>query len=144
MFIIAAAALIVFKFILVPVRITGFSMEPTYHDGGLIFIDRLTYLNRIPKRGEVVAIRTSGLKVMYLKRIVALPGEMVAIENGLVKINGESFDEPYVVRRAPWQVPAVELGPAEYYVIGDNRLGSVENHLFGRVDADRIAGRALW
>jgi len=141
---IATLAFAVFKFILAPVWITGLSMEPTYHNGRLIFINRLIYLRRPPARGEVVAIRTSGLEVMYLKRVVALPGESLEIDNGLVKINGKLLAEPYVTKRQPWQVPTVTLEPDEYYVIGDNRENDAANHLFGRVAIERIVGRALW
>lgn len=141
---IAATAVIVFKFIFVPVRITGTSMAPTYRDGRFTFINRLVYLTRPPARGDIVAIRTSGLKVMYLKRIIALPGETVAIDDGQVTINGQPLAEPYLIHPGPWQIPPVTLAPAEYYVIGDNRQVVVEEHLFGRVERSRIVGRALW
>ena len=142
--IIATAAVIVFKFIFIPVRIDGLSMLPTYQDGGFTFINRLAYLTRSPARGEIVAIRTSGLAVMYLKRIIALPGEMIAIDNGSVQINRSPLVEPYISGRAPWRVALVKLGENEYYVIGDNRSVPAETHLFGRVDRERIVGPALW
>ena len=143
--VIAVSAFVVFKFVFVPVIINGMSMEPTYHNGGLTFINRLVYLARAPKRGEVVAIRTSGLAIMYMKRVVALPGETLAIDNGVVKINGVPIAEPYVHdRSATWQVTPVKLSGSEYYVIGDNRSVEKSQHLFGRVARERIVGRALW
>jgi len=142
--VIAVGAVVIFKFVFVPVRINGLSMEPTYHHGGFTFINRLTYLTRQPRRGEIVAIRTSGLSVMFLKRIVALPNETLAIDNGVVKINGVPINESYVKTRAAWQIAPVKLSENEYYVIGDNRDVEESRHLFGRVAAERIVGRALW
>lgn len=143
--VIAVGAFIIFKFVFVPVRINGLSMEPTYRNGGLTFINRLAYLARGPARGEVVAIRTSGLGVMYMKRVIGLPDEIIEIDNGVVKINGIPIDEPYVHdRSAVWQVMPVKLSASEYYVIGDNRNVEESRHLFGRVEAGRIVGRALW
>src|SRR3989344_7614845 len=108
--VIAVGAFVIFKFVFVPVGINGMSMEPTYHNGGLTFINRLAYLMRAPKRGEVVAMRTSGLSVMYMKRIIGLPDEIVEIENGAVKINGVPIAEPYIHDRSlAWQVVPAKL-----------------------------------
>src|SRR3989344_256507 len=143
--VIAVGAFVIFKFVFVPVGINGMSMEPTYHNGGLTFINRLAYLIRAPKRGEVVAMRTSGLSVMYMKRVIGLPDEIVEIENGVVKINGAPIAESYVRDRSPaWQVAPIKLSASEYYVIGDNRDVEESRHLFGRVEAERIVGRSLW
>ena len=79
-----------------------------------------------------------------MKRIVGLPGERVEITMGTVVINGEPLLEPTVVRKAPWNVPAVTLGHDEYYVIGDNRAMSTQNHDFGRATRDRIIGKMLF
>ena len=83
--------------------------------------------------------------MLYVKRVVGLPGERVAISGGQVQINGTPLAEPYVRHRRPWDVAEVTLGPREYFVIGDNRGMSVGDHDFGRVTVDRIArqGRVL-
>jgi signal peptidase I len=141
---IIAAAVVVFGFVLLPVRLEGISMLPTYHSGAMNFANRLAYLWRLPARGDVVAIRMAGLRVLYVKRIVGLPDERVEIAAGVVTINGQPLVEPAVALRAPWNVPAFTLGGAEYLVIGDNRSMAIENHDFGRVERDRIIGRLLF
>src|SRR5207249_3588149 len=73
---------VVFKFILLPIRIDGGSMLPTYKEHGVNFVYRLPYLFHEPRRGDVVAIRTSGYSIMYMKRIVGLPGETVGFQDG--------------------------------------------------------------
>lgn len=146
----AAVCLIVFKFILLPVRINGVSMEPTYRRDGINAINRLAYVFGKPQRGDVVAVRYSrphGLSsphVMLLKRIIGLPGETVAIANGVVFINGRPLDEPYVKYREAWQLNPVKLAGDEYFLIGDNRGMDQRYHEFGETGAERIVGKVLW
>jgi signal peptidase I len=91
-----------------------------------------------------VAIRLAGPHVLYVKRIVGLPGERVAIVDGIVQIDGEPLIEPYVARRQPWNYREVTVGPREYFVVGDNRGMRIGDHDFGRVDARRIIGKLLF
>lgn len=129
---------------LTPIRVRGISMEPTYHDGTLNLVNRLAFRFRLPARGDIIAIRLAGPSVLYVKRIVGLPTERVAIVNGIVQINGEPLIEPYVHNRQPWNVPEVTVGAREYFVIGDNRGMRVGDHDFGRVDARRILGELFF
>src|SRR5690348_14175681 len=69
----ALLIIILFKFVLVGIRVRGESMEPTFHDGQVKFINRLAYLRSAPKRGDVVGVRAPGLRAVYLKRIIGLP-----------------------------------------------------------------------
>jgi signal peptidase I len=136
---------VVFGVVLLPVRLSGISMEPTYVDGEMNFANRLAYAaGRQPARGDVVAIRMAGMSVLYVKRIVGLPRERVEIVMGTVLIDGQPLIEPTVARKAPWNVPAVTLGDGEYFVIGDNRAMSADNHDFGRAPLDRIIGKMLF
>ena len=82
-------------------------MLPTYNDGGLNFANRAAYWWRDPARGDAVAIRMAGEHVVYVKRIVGLPRERIAIIAGVVLVNDEPLIEPTVVYRAPWDVPGV-------------------------------------
>ena len=140
----ALIAFLVFKFVLIPVRISGESMQPTYRDGRVNCINRLAYCWSRPRRGDVVAVRFSGPHIMLFKRVVGLPGETVAIERGVVLINGQPLDEPYVKERAPWQLTPRQLAPDEYMVIGDNRGMPQQRHEFGAAKAERILGKVLW
>jgi signal peptidase I len=141
--VLALVAVIVFKFILLPVRVTGGSMEPTYHDHRINFINRLAYWNHAPQRGDVVGIRYAGRSVMLLKRIVGCPGELVGFQYGRVTINGSPLDEPYVKLPSDWNRYPVQLGDDEYFVVGDNRSMPMENHMFGIAKRDRIVGKTL-
>jgi signal peptidase I len=139
-----AAAIVTFGGILLPVRLTGISMQPTYNDGALNFANRLAFLWSEPARGDVVAIRMAGPSVLYVKRVVGLPGERVEIQMGVVTIDGAPLVEPAVRYKAPWSVPPVTLGADEYFVIGDNRAMKAENHDFGRTTRARIVGKLMF
>jgi signal peptidase I len=134
---------VVFGFILLPARIEGISMLPTYQDRSVNFVNRLAYRWHEPRRGDVVGIRLAGPHVMYMKRIIGLPGETVAFVDGRVVINGVVLDEPYEQTPCDWNCPPVKLGPDEYFVVGDNRTMPSENHMFGKAGRDRIVGKAI-
>jgi signal peptidase I len=142
--VLSAISFVTFGWVLTPIRVRGGSMEPTYFDSTLNLVNRVTYRMRSPARGDVVAIRLAGPHVLYVKRIVGLPSERVAIVGGVVEINGAPLLEPYVRKRQPWDYTEVTVGPREYFVIGDNRGMRIGEHDFGRVDARRILGRLVF
>ncbi len=142
--VLAALAAVTFHWILIPVRTEGISMLPSYASGRLTLVNRLAFLRHGPSRGDLVAIRLAGPHVVYIKRIIAIPGERLKIAEGQVYIDGTPLAEPYVHYRAPWNVPEVQLLPGEYYVIGDNRGMRASDHSFGRASASRIIGRLLF
>ena len=142
--VLVSASLLVFGWILVPLRLAGISMLPTYRDGAFNFANRAAYWIGEPSRGDVVAIRMAGLHAFYVKRIVGMPGERVEIVAGAVTVNDEVLIEPTVVRRAQWNLPPVTLAPGEFFVVGDNRSMKIENHDLGRVNRRRIVGKLLF
>jgi len=142
------ACFFTFRFVLLPIRVEGISMLPTDQNGSVNFVNRLAYLWHPPQRGDVVAIRLSDPSIMwpsimYLKRIIGLPGETVAFANGKVLINGEALDEPYEKLDCDWNMPPVKLGPDEYFAVGDNRSMPLQFHVFGKVERDHIVGKAI-
>lgn len=141
--VLVALCTVVFKFVLLPIRVEGISMLPTYRENGVNFVNCLAYLFHEPCRGDVVSIRLAGPHVMYLKRIVGLPGETVSFHLGHAFINGKILDEPYVKRPCDWERAPVTLGPSQYFVVGDNRSMPIEDHTMGEPHRDRILGKVL-
>jgi signal peptidase I len=142
---------VVFKFILLPIRVEGISMLPTYKNKSVKFVNRLAYTWHEPRRGDVVGIRLSGPNlfyripgVMYMKRIVGLPGETVAFAKGHLLINGTAQDEPYVQGPCDWNAKPAMVGPNQYFVVGDNRSMPWEYHYKGRVEKEHIVGKVLF
>ena len=141
--VLVATCFVTFKFILLPIRVEGISMQPTYHTGQIDCVNRLAYFRHEPQRGDVVSVRLAGTSVMYLKRIIGLPGETVAFHDGRAFINGQPLDEPYVKFHCDWEHAPIQCGPDQYYVVGDNRSMPFELHEQGRADRDRIIGKVL-
>jgi len=135
------ACFITFKFVLLPIRVDGFSMEPARHTGQINCINRLAYLRHGPQRGDIVSVRLAGTSIMYLKRIIGLPGETVSFHAGHTFINGEMLDEPYVKFPCDWEHGPIVCGPDQFYVVGDNRSMPFDLHTQGRAERDHIIGK---
>lgn len=142
--VLASLSFIIFRWILLPIRAEGISMLPTYESGSLHLVNRVAYSREKPVRGDVVGIKLAGPHVLYVKRIIGLPGERISIAQGQVYIDGAPLEEPYVRNRRPWDVPEVTMTSREYFVIGDNRGMRAADHDFGRVDVSRIVGRVVF
>jgi len=139
-----ATTFVLFKFVLLPpVRITGPSMSPTLREGSIRFVNRLAYIWHEPRRGDVVSIRLAGNSIMYMKRIVGLPGETVEFSDGRLLINGQFHEEPYVQTPCQWDREPEKLGTDEYFVVGDNRVMPIDDHYLGVATRDRIVGKLL-
>ena len=140
-----AVSAAVFGWVLLPVRAHGVSMAPTIEPGGLHLVNRLAFVFGAPSRGDVVAIRLAGRSVVYVKRIVGLPGERLRIDGGTVYADARALDEPYVRNRRPsWTLPETTLGPDEYFVVGDNRGMPIDQHDLGKVRRARVVGKILF
>ncbi|MCL4177110.1 MAG: signal peptidase I [Verrucomicrobia bacterium] len=139
--VLVVVASVLFKGVLIPVRVTGKSMEPTYRDGRVNFINRLAYRRSEPRRGDVVGLQTENSRLLVLKRIVGLPGERVSIRYGRIYIDGKALAEDYTDGQPiPPTLGERKLGAVEYFVIGDNRDLSA----YGVVERRHILGKVLF
>ncbi|NLM49219.1 MAG: signal peptidase I [Epulopiscium sp.] len=130
-------------------RVLGPSMEPTLHDGDLIIVNKLEYYFTDPERGEIIVFPYKGdPSKQYIKRIIALPGEVIDIREGKVYINGELYEEEYILEEMqlrgdidfPYAIPA-----DTYFVMGDNRNNSSDSRYqdVGTIEKDKIIGHAV-
>jgi len=103
----------------------------------------MAYRFRVPQRGDVVAVQLAGRSVVYVKRLLGLPGDTVSFVDGLRR-NGEPVDEPYVTKRAGWQLDHVTLGDDDYFVVGDNRGMEMAQHEFGTATRGRLIGPRIF
>lgn len=125
--------------------VDGASMEPSFHTNERVIVDRITMALSGPARGDVVVLASpTAADELLIKRVVGLPGEHVTITDGRVYINGAPLDEPYVVEFCTY--PSCEgswvLDNDEYFVLGDNRMHSLDSHSFGPVEASTVQGIA--
>jgi signal peptidase I len=124
-------------------RIEGYSMEPNFHDGQFLFVNKLVYMLHPPERGDVIVfVPPNNSTRDFIKRVIGLPGDKVEIENGRVIINGQDLNESYPLNIATYSSPQVIVPPGEYFVLGDNRNYSSDSHSWGTVAGDKIIGKA--
>ena len=124
------------------VKVTGSSMNNTLRDGDIVLVTRFDYRGgRTPGRGDVVECHFPGRDGDYIKRVMGLPGDRVAFEQGFLTLNGESVMEPYV--SSVTDDYAVELSDNQYLLLGDNRAESYDSRMsdMGAVGADAFSGR---
>ena len=133
-----------FKFVCLPFKIDGHSMEPTYMDGDFNFCFKLRYVRSKPKRQDIVAIRLAGETVFLLKRVVALEGDTLEFRSGALIVNGEKIPEAYVLFPSDWNLPLRTIEKDHVYVVGDNRSVPIHSHRFGQTLVNRIIGGPLW
>ena len=131
-------ALVLFHYLLVPIKVVGASMTPTYHNGAVNLVNRLAYTRTAPQRGDVVVLHDG--EDLILKRIIALPGETVSLTRGRIAINGVFVHDQFSVELVPADSESLTLGADEYFVIGDNRSASI----FGKFPKHAILGKLVF
>jgi signal peptidase I len=155
-----AAVLAIKQWVVNPYRIPTSSMESTLHCAtpqpgceanysDRVLANRFIYHFRDPERGDIVVFETppavdqvcDGGGDVFVKRLIGLPGDVVEEQNGVVTVNGERLDEPYVSDgnrdsgSGRWEVPE-----DHYFFMGDNRSSSCDSREWGAVPEDNLIG----
>jgi signal peptidase I len=134
----------IFGFVLMPAFINGKSMEPTYGAIGFNFCTKLKYKFNPIQVGDIVVIRYVDKK-FFLKRVVALEGDIVEFRDGVLFVNYQPKYEPYIKdNKCDWNLPPRMVQKNHVYVVGDNRTMDIGRHQFGQVAVSRIIGGGLW
>ena len=123
--------------------VIGSSMEPNLHEEERLVISKVVYHLHEPERGDIIVFHPpNGQKTEYIKRVIALPGEMVEIKSGAVYINGSKLNEPYIKEVPRYSFHEREIPEGEYFVLGDNRNNSNDSHNDWTVPHQSITGKA--
>lgn len=140
-----AASVIIITFLYQPVKVEGTSMLPRLEDQDRLFINKYVYTFENIERGDVVVFNyPRDPEKSYIKRVIALPGDSLRIDDGRVFVNGIAIKEPYVPKRYrdTRSIPFMVLPPNEYFVMGDHRSISSDSREFGPVARHFIYGKA--
>jgi signal peptidase I len=129
-------------------RVEGFSMLPNLQNGEYILVDKVDYMIHSPERGDIVvlkAIPAGEPDKDFIKRVIGLPGETVAVKNESVYINGRRLIEPYQHYPFGYTFGPLKVPSGEYFVLGDHRDDSYDSHRWSPPWLPRsdIIGKAL-
>ena len=159
-----AIVLAIKAWVINPYRIPTSSMEPRLHcarpgPGCLarysdrVLANRFIYHFRDPGRGDIVVFNTPPSAAQqcppagtFVKRIIGLPGETIAVRDGQVYIDGRRLNEPYIPRdRQDFSSASdpVRIGPGQYFVMGDNRTQSCDSRIWGTVPRKNLIGQVF-
>lgn len=142
-----AASFFLITFLYQPVRVEGTSMLPRLDDQDRLFINKFVYhFSRIERGDVVVFYYPHDTRKSYIKRVIAIPGDRLVIDDGRTYVNGRLLREPYVPRiyRDDRSQPEIVLPPHEYFVMGDHRSISSDSRDFGLVQRNLIYGKAVF
>jgi signal peptidase I len=124
------------------------SMLPTLKVNDRLLLNKLVYRFSNPKRGDVVvfnptpALKEQNFKDAFIKRIIGLPGDKVAVKSGQVYINGNAIQEKYIYESPQYDFESVTVPPNSYFVLGDNRNNAYDSHYWGFVPREYVIGKA--
>ena len=142
-----AVSAFIIVFLYQPVRVEGTSMLPVLEDQDRLFINKIAYRVGEVHAGDVVVFQyPRDHAKSYIKRVIALPGDRIRIDQGQVVVNGKLLMEPYLQGRFAddRSQPEMVLPPGEYFVMGDHRSISSDSRDFGPVDRGLIYGKAVF
>lgn len=142
-------AVLVILFLYRPVKVEGTSMMPTLYDQERLFINQFSYkfgLGGIKRGDTVVFWYPEDPTKSYIKRVIGLPGDTVAVEDGYVIVNGKRLVENYVPPqyRDDRSYPPTVVPRNEYFVLGDDRISSNDSRAWGFVPRSYIYGKAVF
>jgi signal peptidase I len=140
-------ALLIRTFVVQVYLVEGPSMEPTLHTGERLLVNKMVYMLREPKPGEIIVLEDPNRPDRELiKRVIAVGDETIEVKKGVVYVNGQALKEPYinsVVTRLEDMAQTV-IEPGFIFVMGDNRSWSFDSRNIGPVPVDKVDGKAFF
>jgi len=148
--IVFVSAIIIRGFVAQPFIVEGSSMEPDFHSGEYLLVEKLGYHFHRPNRGDVIVFRyPNNPEISYIKRIIGLPGETIQVYKNQVFANNTKLTEDYL---SPKEITAISQNPdtpyeitltdEQFFVMGDNRQHSSDSREWGPLDRKFIIGRS--
>ena len=130
--VILVVVVLIRTFIVTPIIVDGDSMSPTLTDGEMMLLNKLGSI----ERNDIVVINNE--EGYIIKRVIALPGESIECRDGVIYINDEKYDDNFASKTDDFVKQF--LNDDEYFVMGDNRLVSMDSRVFGAVTKEEILG----
>ena len=131
--------IIIRTYIATPVRVDGNSMRKTLEDGDILLLYKMAKF----ERNDIIVLDEKEDNEIIIKRIIALPGETIKIQNGKIYINDKEYNDEFAYGDTS-DYEQVTLDEDEYFILGDNRLISKDSRYFGTITEDEIIGKVVF
>ena len=152
-------------FVVKPYKIPSPSMVPTLDPGDRVLVARFLYHFTTPAHGDIAVFKYPlDTRVVFIKRVIGLPGDVLSLRDGHVYVNGRQLSEPYVAKingqpaptqpappiagstiAEPWSLNRpYKVPPGTYFMMGDNRTDSDDSRVWGPVPARDLIGKAFF
>lgn len=124
------------------VTVDGPSMQNGLRTGEKVLVGKVEYYFGKPKRGDIVLARFPDSNQNFIKRVIAVGGERLAIKDGSVYINGKKLDEPYIPEPINADMDELTVPEGSVFLMGDNRNNSTDSRVVGAIPLNMVEGRA--
>ena len=145
--------LVIRTYVIQAFKIPSGSMRPTLMEGDKLFVNKYIYRFKPMQRGDIVVFKFPGdPKKDFIKRLVALEGETVEIQDGKIFVDGKVLDDPatfgkfYYYNHDPFGGPneKIKVPEGSFYVLGDNSANSTDSRFWGFVPKKNFLGKAVF
>lgn len=152
MIVVVVVTVCVFKFIVIPVRIEGISMENTLHNQSIALINAIGVKEENIERFDVVVLYSDELDEKIIKRVIGLPGDTIEFKNDILYVNGKVVEQDFLDQDFVEESKVIyntelftddfktSVGEHEFFVMGDNRLRSTDSRELGTFTVDDMIG----
>lgn len=125
-------------------RTDGHSMDPDFHNGEYVLVNKAAFLFGPPQRGDVIVFHYPlDPHEVFIKRVIGVPGDIIHTTSTTVTVDGDLLSEPYISVPFNYDNQTWKLGPNQYFVMGDNRENSLDSRIWGPLDKSYIIGRVI-
>ena len=145
-------AFLIRVFVAEPRYIPSESMVPTLETGDRLVVEKVSYRLHPPKTGDIVVFQPPMQLQMlgyekdqaFIKRVIAKPGQTVAVKEGVVYLDNQALEEDYIAGPPRYELQPVQVPPDYLFVMGDNRNNSNDSHIWGYLPEKNVIGHAVF